>query len=593
MDTTDVPSWMDPTNDGSNNNNNDLTESLLSGSHTTEPTTTAAAPASASNTNPFAVEDEEQQQQVIFDGELNNNNNNNNNNTTVTVVQTGEKQPNHFRDAWAALLFLAHHVAIFYLAIVWGIPSLNYSYSSSFDDGSSSNNNTDISSRNLQEQQQDNNNNTHYNDDDDSTTTSSIGGGLFFLTLTATLGAIVISALSMRLMISFAEFLIQFCLLFTVACNALFVAFMIVHGPYWTAASFGLICLLLSMCYTRIVWKRVPFAAANLKTAITAVRLNGGIMLVSLGWTIAMTAWSVVWMLALLGVYMRPVLTGKCSDAADDDCIEENSSTASGLIFFALLLSYYWTSETTKNIVHVTTAGVVGTWWFVPDDAGRFCSPAIADSMHRATTWSLGSICFGSLLTAVVQSLHRLARNARRNSRNNAFVLCVVDCLLNFLERLVQYFNSYAFVYVGLYGYDYLSAGKKVFELFSERGWTNIINDQLVRRALLLVSFVMGAMTGCVGILLATIKPDWLAGFGSLDDDDDGSSTTIMTIAFIIPFLMGTATAVVLTSVVSSAVDTVIVAFAEAPLEFERNHPGLYSHMITCWRQVYPNEFGM
>jgi hypothetical protein len=136
-------------------------------------------------------------------------------------------------------------------------------------------------------------------------------------------------------------------------------------------------------------------------------------------------------------------------------------------------------------------------------------------------------------------------------------------------------------VYVGLYGYDYLTAGKKTMQLFAERGWTAIINDNLVLRVLSLVSLVIGALTGCVGLLLASAVPMWVEGFG-------GASIIV---AFFIPALLGTAMAYILMSVVASAVDTVVVAFAEAPMEFERNHPGLSAQLVDAWREVYPEEF--
>ena len=37
-----------------------------------------------------------------------------------------------------------------------------------------------------------------------------------------------------------------------------------------------------------------------------------------------------------------------------------------------------------------------------------------------------------------------------------------------------------AFVYVGLYGYSYLEAGKNVITLFKNRGWEAIIADDLI-----------------------------------------------------------------------------------------------------------------
>ena len=101
------------------------------------------------------------------------------------------------------------------------------------------------------------------------------------------------------------------------------------------------------------------------------------------------------------------------------------------------LLSYYWASEVGKNLLHVTVSGVVGTWWFAPDDATTFFSPAITDSFVRASTFSLGSICLGSLLTAVLQVLYHLADQARRSGRGNSILLCVVECIVGFLERMV------------------------------------------------------------------------------------------------------------------------------------------------------------
>lgn len=44
-------------------------------------------------------------------------------------------------------------------------------------------------------------------------------------------------------------------------------------------------------------------------------------------------------------------------------------------------------------------------------------------------------------------------------------------------------------------------------------------------------------------------------------------------------------------SVVSSAVDTVIVCFAEAPADLRTNYPHLSDQMVRAWRKTYPQEF--
>lgn len=70
-------------------------------------------------------------------------------------------------------------------------------------------------------------------------------------------------------------------------------------------------------------------------------------------------------------------------------------------------------------------------------------------------------------------------------------------------------------------------------QLFSERGWTTIINDQLIYRVLNLVTLVVAGLSGCVGVLLAYLIPSWVE---SLDE-------ARYVAAFLLPFLIGAALA--------------------------------------------------
>ena len=489
---------------------------------------------------------------------------NNTENSVLTRLycscSAGERQPNHWRDLWAAVLFLGHQGLIFYLAFAWGIPALNYSYteegdySDTDDDATPSNNNTDSGNRFL---------------DEDVVTEEVHLGGLLWLCFLSSIGALLLGTGAISVMIKYAEKTIQFSMFFAIFCNAL-VALSFALEKQWIGFAVSSFFLVWVVIYTRAVWNRVPFAASNLLAALTAVQQNGGLILVSLGTTVAVTFWTLFWILALVGVYMK---SAECHDGSCE-------THSSGFSFLLLLLSYYWTSEVSKNIMHVTTAGTVGTWWFAPDDASAYFSPAITDSFRRATTYSLGSICFGSLLTAVLQLLHQICHEARRRGRTNAMLLCVVEAILAVLESIVIYFNKWAMIYVGLYGYDYLTSGTKVVALFRERGWTAIINDHLVTRALSLVAVVIGALTGCMGMALASAT-GWVSDFGD----------SALPLAFFLPFICGLALSVILLSVVASAVDTIVVSFAESPLEMERNHPGLYVQMSNAWAQAFPEEY--
>ena len=95
--------------------------------------------------------------------------------------------------------------------------------------------------------------------------------------------------------------------------------------------------------------------------------------------------------------------------------------------------------------MHVTTAGTVATWWFVPDEASSCWSLAIGESLTRALTYSFGSICFGSFLVAFVQALRALEHYARDNDELSMLV-CLIQCVLGCIESILEYLNKWAYM---------------------------------------------------------------------------------------------------------------------------------------------------
>jgi hypothetical protein len=57
-------------------------------------------------------------------------------------------------------------------------------------------------------------------------------------------------------------------------------------------------------------------------------------------------------------------------------------------------------------------------------------------------------------------------------------------------------------------------------------------------------------------------------------------------------FLVGFLFATIMMSIVGSAVNTVIVCFAEAPAEFQANHAELSNEMRMTWRHAWPDVCG-
>eukprot|EP00566_Odontella_aurita_P000653 CAMPEP_0113560250 /NCGR_PEP_ID=MMETSP0015_2-20120614/19329_1 /TAXON_ID=2838 /ORGANISM="Odontella" /LENGTH=546 /DNA_ID=CAMNT_0000461939 /DNA_START=158 /DNA_END=1800 /DNA_ORIENTATION=+ /assembly_acc=CAM_ASM_000160 len=382
---------------------------------------------------------------------------------------------------------------------------------------------------------------------------------------------IVFSALGLSVMMACPETLIKTSLIFVVIMSGVWAALAFWAGNI-IAGVIGIVFFLLMCCYARAVWSRIPFATVNLVTAITAVKKNCGIIPNAYFMVAVAFGWSLLWTVAFLEIWER---TSTCTTNSDG---KDVCSPNYGYLFL-LFVSYFFTHQVIQNTIHTTTAGVVGTWWFAPEEAGSCCSPAVKDSMCRSLTTSFGSICFGSLVVAIIQALRQLANTARANDDGNAILLCIAECLLDCLASIVEYFNKWAYIYVGLYGYSYMEAGKNVFTLFKNRGWEAIIADDLVSNTLFFVSVCVGLLSGAVGVGLA-VSTDWF----NPADDVDGKVA-----CFVLGLIIGLVLTSIMMSVVGSGVNAVLVCFAEAPAEFQQNHPELSERMRETWLAAFPD----
>jgi len=382
-------------------------------------------------------------------------------------------------------------------------------------------------------------------------------GGITYLCTVCSIFSIGLASVSLGFMMKFATGLVKMALFFSIGCSLAIGIIGFMCGQLLMGI-LGLVSFAVQCCYTYAVWETIPFAAANLTTALTAIRENLGIAVLAyffLGLAIVWTLWWSVITSGMMNAYGNGVA-------------------------FLFLVSYYWTHKVLENTVHVTTSGVVGTWWFAPGEATSFCSQAITDSFTRATTYSFGSICFGSLIVAIIQALRQLNHQLRDNEEFQ-IVVCVIDCILGCIEELIDYFNKWAYVYVGLYGYNYLDAGKNVIQLLQNKGWSSIIVDNLADNVFVMMNFGIGLITGFIGLLISNLDQNIFANFNV---DNPGGA------GFLVGLLVGYVMSSILLNIVSSAVNTVIVCFAESPREFETNHPQLSMDMRSAWKQSYPEE---
>lgn len=250
---------------------------------------------------------------------------------------------------------------------------------------------------------------------------------------------------------------------------------------------------------------------------------------------------------------------------------------------FLLFVSFFWTYSVINGVVAVTYARIVGTWWSRPGVVSTSCcSKTIKDALSRAAIWSFGSICFGALITAIIRALRTLLRFAQRQSESVdcGCCLCCFQCMLSCLDGVFRFINRYALVYVGLYGYNFRTAGSKVWDLFQARGWDGVIGDSLIESTLFFISLAVGGFSGLVGLTLERAHENWFEAFGS------ESEIT----AFGIGFLIGYIICGILINVLDASTATVIVLFAEYPSDLKLYHPSLFDELKASYIRAYPDE---
>ena len=114
--------------------------------------------------------------------------------------------------------------------------------------------------------------------------------------------SLLLSGLGLLALMAIPETIIKVALIFVVAMALVWCVFCFAVGSY-VGGAIAAIFFVLSLCYMRAAWPRIPFAAANLTTAVTAIKANFGVTFFAYLFAILAAGWSVLWSVAFAGVF--------------------------------------------------------------------------------------------------------------------------------------------------------------------------------------------------------------------------------------------------------------------------------------------------
>lgn len=347
------------------------------------------------------------------------------------------------------------------------------------------------------------------------------------------------------------------------------------ESMYWWPVAASSLFAALVMIYVCCIRKRIAFASANLQVACKAVLSYPIIMVTAVCFTLLEIIWALVWSVATYAA----VNHGEYIDETGEYTAPKKFG-----ILVGMLLIFFWGTFVLRNIVMVATAGTVSSWWHHSTADRRPLTTTRA--LTRALTLSFGSICFGSLIVSIIQTIRVILQAFQQTlaKQGNAVAACLlgcIGCLVACIQKWVEYFNRFAYAYVGIYGYSFASSGKRVWQLFASKGWSAIANDSLIVNVLLFGKIVVGAVGAVAGVGVVVYgDPQW-----TINVSNPKTSLGLS------GFLIGYSVADVIMTVIDGAVATVFVLFAEDPHSLSASHASSHEALHETWKKIYPGEY--
>jgi hypothetical protein len=380
--------------------------------------------------------------------------------------------------------------------------------------------------------------------------------------------AIVVSVLCFIFMSVYTRLLIPVGLCLSITVPLIWSIIGLVDSPQNFESVIGLFIFAIAVAHCFIVWDKIPVATANLYTSLFAARKSRSILVLAIVVQVVALTWIILYFLLCIGLY---------------DLFLDNENIPQFwkiLSYLCLGISFFWTIQTLLNVLQASIAGFIYTWWFAPSLSSSQCLEAVGNSIINSGIFSLGSVCFGSLLVAPINVLFRIADHIRPNREETAIPAFIMahEYVVSAIDYLHSRYHEFAFVYIGIYGYNFHDAAMKSNELFQKRGWTSkVTTNDLISNLLLVFSLGIGCLCGFFAVVISSTEKKPLV-----------SLERPKLIAFVIGFFVGVTSSNILFSVITSAVNTVVVCFAGNPVELQRNHPECSMLMRTAWRESFP-----
>ncbi|KAF9371292.1 putative choline transporter, neither null mutation nor overexpression affects choline transport [Podila verticillata] len=235
--------------------------------------------------------------------------------------------------------------------------------------------------------------------------------------------------------------------------------------------------------------------------------------------------------------------------------------------------SFYWLSQVLTNIVHVTVSGVFATHYFKSGSG----SPTWA-SLKRACTTSFGTICFGGMIYAIIQTIKKILDFLRGDG--NHCLACVFEACFHWINEALEFITPLVYCEVAIYGKPFITAAKDVFKIVKDRGLDQVLNDIIISTVWGIGAFfgAFVAAIGCQYYLMMTM--------GGEDGDNVKHHKLEVWIITGLTFFLGMQVIFTAGAVIQSGVATIFVALAEDPDALAKTKPKFFATIQAAYPDI-------
>ena len=231
------------------------------------------------------------------------------------------------------------------------------------------------------------------------------------------------------------------------------------------------------------------------------------------------------------------------------------------------LFTFLWTNQFFQGIETMTIAGAIACWYWTLDKSDRknLAKHPISSSLYRAVRYHLGTICFGSLIIAIVQlvriALAYLDRQTKGLQKANFAVKMLMkcaQCCLWCFEKCVKFITNSAYIVCAMYGGGFCRSTKKAFKLILKNAARVATLKMISTFLMILGKVVIAATCGFLGFLWIDNDPQYQP---PPDGDGEALSSVLLPVIVctFVAFMVGSA----FIGVYSMAIDTIMLCFLE------------------------------